>query len=339
MTADALPNGPLRSLTWLTADELGASVTEAVLGGAIACEAEVATVSVSGSGAVMCLQGVLTNDIEAPGPDAFVYGALLTPKGMIVTDLWLARGESDVHLSVPTAGRDPLLDVFRRSLPPRLARVEDQSADLATLRIIGPAAIERLRGMGFAVPAPGRAAESTLDKMTYRCARSPQDAPFVLQLTVQRDRIDDCWALLAAGGVMSGTAATLGLARVLAGWPSLGSEIGNKTLPQEVRFDEIDGVSYSKGCFTGQETVARVHFRGHVNRQLVGLLWEDQPGGNDSTILREDKAVGHVTTVAWFAPLETWIGLGVVRREVDPGAHVAALGGSATIHDLPFDLS
>ena len=64
-------------------------------------------------------------------------------------------------------------------------------------------------------------------------------------------------------------------ARILAGWPALGAEIDERTLPQEARFDELGGVSYTKGCYLGQETVARIHFRGHPNRELRGLEWED----------------------------------------------------------------
>src|SRR5204863_149594 len=72
---------------------------------------------------------------------------------------------------------------------------------------------------------------------------------------------------LAAAGAVEAEPAMLELARILAGWPRLGAEVDDKTIPQEVRFDEIGGVSYTKGCYTGQETVARLHFRGHANRQ------------------------------------------------------------------------
>ena len=72
-------------------------------------------------------------------------------------------------------------------------------------------------------------------------------------------------------GATGGTSEDREAARILAGWPRLGAEIEERTLPQEVRYDEIGGVSYTKGCYTGQETVARLHFRGHTNRELRGL--------------------------------------------------------------------
>src|SRR5258708_9948328 len=76
---------------------------------------------------------------------------------------------------------------------------------------------------------------------------------------------------------MNAVPAVLELGRILAGWPRLGAEIDQKTLPQEVRYDDINGVSYTKGCYTGQETVSRLHFRGHTNRHLGGLLWQAAP--------------------------------------------------------------
>ena len=85
-------------------------------------------------------------------------------------------------------------------------------------------------------------------------------------------------------------------ARILAGWPALGAEIDERTLPQEVRYDEIGGVSYTKGCYTGQETVARLHFRGHPNRELRGLWWRsDEPeplNGGSRSVLSGEREVG-----------------------------------------------
>src|SRR2546423_4526753 len=137
----------------------------------------------------------------------------------------------------------------------------------------------------------------------------------------------------------------LELARILAGWPRLGAEMDEKTIPQEVRFDDIGGVSYTKGCYTGQETVARLHFRGHPNRQLRGLLFDAEPPATPaqgwSAVTHLDRDVGRVTSLA-FVPepgvsgAGRWIGLAVIRREVAPGAMVRAAGRDARVVDLPF---
>src|SRR5687767_15346310 len=126
---------------------------------------------------------------------------------------------------------------------------------------------------------------------------------------------------------------------------ALGAEIDERTLPQEVRYDEIGGVSYTKGCYTGQETVSRLHFRGHANRHLRGLLFEADPplapASGWSAVTHDEKEVGRVTSIAWLpdgggSVLGRWIGLAVVRREVPIGAVVRAAGREARVAALPF---
>src|SRR5437773_208315 len=234
--------------------EVSAALVTALHTGAVASRADVGVIALTGPGAVTCFQGLLTNDIELPGDGAFVYGALLTPKGMIVADGWAARLGATVSYTVPAVARESALNILTRSVPPRLARI-------------------------------------------------------------------------------------------LAGWPRLGAEIDEKTIPQEVRLDEIGGVSYTKGCYTGQETVARLHFRGHVNRQVRGLLFDPEPPAAPaegwSVVTHIDRDVGRVTSLAFVpdvgvAGAGRWIGLALVRREVPPGAVVRAAGRDARVVDLPF---
>jgi glycine cleavage system aminomethyltransferase T len=80
-----------------------------------------------GPGAVTTFQGLLTNDLEKPGDAAFVYGALLTPKGMVVVDGWAARSGARVRFTTPVEGRERVLDILQKSVPPRLARFVDRS--------------------------------------------------------------------------------------------------------------------------------------------------------------------------------------------------------------------
>src|SRR5690349_8814595 len=156
---------------WLTALETGALV----------CRAETAVVDLTGPGAVTCVQGLLTNDVELPGDGAFVYGALLTPKGMIVVDGWAARLGATVTFTLPAEGRAPALAIFGRSIPPRLARVTDRSADVVTCRVAGPRALAVAAATGLAVPpAPGRVLRGP-DRMEI--ARATPEAPFVFQVT------------------------------------------------------------------------------------------------------------------------------------------------------------
>jgi len=291
-------------------------------------------VELLGPGAVGCMQGLLTNDVEAPGDGGFVFGALLTPKGMIVVDGWVARSGASMRYTLPALGREPGAALFARSVPPRLARIIDRTADLVVWRLAGPHATAVARVAGLPVPTdPGRRLSGTGD---VEVARPGDAAPFALQITAPRERADDVLERLVAAGARRDDAAALELGRILAGWPALGAEVDAKTIPQEVRYDDIGGVSYTKGCYTGQETVSRLHFRGHANRHLLGLEFDDRPPIADPMpVLHADQDAGRVTSVAGL-PGDRWIGLGVLRHEVAPGATVRAAGTDARVVTLPF---
>lgn len=334
------------SVTRLERDAVPAEVIDQLRAGAIVAPAEVGIIDLSGpgAGAVTCFQGLLTSDIEKPGDGAFIYGALLTPKGMIVVDGWAARLGSRVRFTVPAEGRERATTILQRSVPPRLAHWEDHSDDIAVLRVAGAHAVAVMGAAGLPIPHnPNRVVEAAAGDIALEIARPGDVAPFVFQITMASAHRALIWQRLVHAGAHRATPAALELARILAGWPRLASEVDEKTIPQEVRFDEIGGVSYTKGCYTGQETVSRLHFRGHANRHLRGLLFEsDPPASGWSAITHDEHDVGRVTSIAWLpdgggSVLGRWIGLGVVRREVPVGAMVRAAGREARVVGLPFD--
>lgn len=258
-----------------------------------------------------CLQGILTNDVIKPGPHALVWGAVLTPKGMIVSDAWVLRDGARAWMLVPRHARDTVRQLFARSFPPRLAKVTDCGDTHAARWLIG------------GVPDP---IEGAL------LATPSGPAPFAaLAITETADATD---AALDRAGWPAAPADWRDAVALLAGWPTLGREIDEKTLPQEVRFDELDGVKYDKGCYTGQETVARLHFRGHANRLLRGLRWHTPPSSESVDVMTGDKSVGTVRTMARVG--DTVLGLAIIRREVEPGAMVHAAGGEAEVIEPPF---
>ena len=321
------------------------AVVDALRVGAIVARADVGVITLTGPGAVTCFQGLLTNDIEKPGDGAFVYGALLTPKGMIVVDGWAARRGANVTYSVPTAAREHVLELYARSIPPRLARVSDRTGEITVLRLAGAGTAALSEAVGVPLPAPGHTLEAEAHGVPVEVARPGDAAPFALQIAAAPGHALALEERLAAAGALRPGAAGLELARILAGWPRLGAEVDDKTLPQEVRYDELGGVSYTKGCYTGQETVSRLHFRGHPNRELKGLEFDAEPDGATTlAVVHRDKDVGRVTSVAWVpdggtSPGGRWIGLGILRREVAPGDMVRAGGTDARVVALPFALS
>ncbi|HEU4700535.1 MAG TPA: hypothetical protein VFS40_15225 [Gemmatimonadales bacterium] len=307
--------------------------------GAVVATTAPAIFRVEGPGALTCLQGLLTNDLAAPGDGSLVYGAFLAPKGAIVADYWVLREADGFTLVAAPAAREPTLELFRRTLPPRLARVADRTGEWRVLWCVGAQGFTSLARAGLA-PLPEACARATRvpagagDAGDVALALGTERAWFAALAVGAPAAVAAVAGALHHAGAAAGDADDLEAARILAGWPALGAEIAERTLPQEVRYDELGGVSYTKGCYTGQETVARLHFRGHTNRELRGLRWHGpwRPGA-DRSVTREGREVG---TVRSTVSAGGSVGLAVLRREVEVGEEVVAAGGPATVVDLPF---
>lgn len=299
------------------------------LDGAVAGRREAAIFRVTGVGAVACLQGIFCNDLEKPGAGSLAYGAFLTAKGMIVADAWVLRGADALTVVLPAAAREPMTELFRRTLPPRLARATDESDAWQSAWLGGRSGRAALdRWLGAAAPAPGRLAEPGGGLLV-----GAAEAPFTALLAGPAAAVEAALRALEAAGASAARPTELEALRILAGWPALGAEIDGKTLPQEVRFDEHGGVSYAKGCYVGQETVARLHFRGHPNRVLRGLAWEGAPPAGDD-LTRDGKPVGRLRSLLVLPGRS--LGLAPVRREVAEGELVESGGATARVVGLPF---
>jgi folate-binding protein YgfZ len=291
---------------------------------------------IEGPGAVQCVQGIVTNDVEKPGDHSLVYGAMLTPKGMIVLDLWIVRTPDAITFICPARAHDAAADLLKRQLPPRLARITDLTGEMQVAWLVGDHAFQTLVKAGLG-PLPEQAGRVTvIDTVRGRLfvALGTEVAPFAGILAGTAPAVELALDTLRGAGAEDGDESLLEAARILAGWPGLGAEIGERTLPQEVRFDSIGGVSYTKGCYTGQETVARLHFRGHTNRELRGLRWMESGPLDGAAVRVNDKDVGTVGSVLELD--DRMVGLAPLRREVSVGDVVEAGGRRATVVALPF---
>ena len=295
-----------------------------------------AVFEIEGPGAVACLQGLLTNDVEKPGDGSLIYGALLTPKGMIAVDFWVMRHGNAFLLIADRAGLEPARELFRRQLPPRLARVADHSDEWEVAWLVGAGAAELGRSQGCVADlGPGHAALVDGTRGPVWVGRARAASPFAWLVAGPPDAVAPFRSSASTAGAVAGAHDELLAARVLSGFPTLGADIGVRTLPQEVRFDEIEGVSYTKGCYVGQETVARIHFRGHPNWLLRGVVLPPGATGLSETLSLEGRDVGSITTALQVNGAAR-LALARVRREVQPGTELATDAGPVTIVALPF---
>ena len=300
-----------------------------------------------GPKAASVLNGLVTNEVASLAPGEGVYAAALTPKGKVLADVRILRRDDDLLVDVSAAAAAGWWAMIRKYVNPRLSRFEDVSSSLGALGLFGPGAAMALgaaAGQGAPELAVHAHAPLLLAGVITTVARvSDAGVPGFVLYAPSEAMVVVAQGLVAAGAVPGGLDA-LEIARVEAGRPAWGVDMDETTLTQEVRLDELDAVSYSKGCYTGQETVARLHFRGHVNRLLRGLLF---PGGapvpRGAALQRPDAtAAGEVRSTV-RSPRLGAIGLGLVRREVEPGTTLTARWNDgrdeaqATVVALPFD--
>jgi len=174
------------------------------------------------------------------------------------------------------------------------------------------------------LPAYGHV-PATIGTAQVTVARAPDIGVEGYDLFVPFEIFDDVWAAAVAAGASPAGLGAWEIARVEAGRPEWGIDIDDNTIPQEANFDELGAISYTKGCYIGQEVVARVHFRGHVNRHLRGLRSASPEAPPTGAQLFDDAGthVGEVRSTV-SSPRLGGIALGMVRREVAPGAGVTA---------------
>jgi folate-binding protein YgfZ len=167
--------------------------------------------------------------------------------------------------------------------------------------------------------------EGSIDGTGVMVARSPDIGVEGYELFVPFEMFERVWDRVVAAGATPAGIGAWEIARVEAGRPEWGVDIDDTTIPQEANFDDLDAISYTKGCYIGQEVVARVHFRGHVNRHLRGLrsVGEDGPPTGAQLIDDSGNHVGDVRS-AVRSPRLGGIALGMVRREITPGMSLNA---------------
>jgi folate-binding protein YgfZ len=286
--------------------------------------------AVTGPDAAEYLQGQVTNDVEALEPGDGAYGALLDRKGHMQGDLRVLRpGEGpDLWLDFEAVARAAVVKHLTMYSIGRDVAVEDVTEQRAILSLIGPRAVE----LAGTAALPEDACETTAVRGVECVAAGSADGIDLICAAEEAERLRA--ALLEAGAVaVSAEAAEI--LRIEAGVPRFGAEMSVETMPAEAGIVER-AVSFTKGCYIGQEPVARLHYKGRPNRHLRGLRLS-APARAGTALRLGEKEVGRLGSAA-VSPALGLIGLAIVRREAEPGAELAVGedGVTAEVVGLPF---
>lgn len=295
---------------------------------------------ISGPKASELVTGMVTNDVSGLSPGEGQYAAALTAKGKIIADLRIFALEEGLLVDTNAAAAPGWKDMVRKYINPRIAPYHDSSPELSDIGVFGRtsrtvvAKVTEIdeKDLG-ALPHYGHVSRSDGDS-TLTVARVPEMDAEGFEIFVPLPRVEEIKTSLRALGVAEGSFDTWEIARIESGRPSYGVDIDDSTLPQEANFDELGAISYTKGCYIGQETVARVHFRGHVNRFLRRLRFVSRPAPPRGAELMDEggKVIGDIRSVA-LSPRYGGVGLGMVRREIVPGTTLQAKweGGECSV--------
>lgn len=277
---------------------------------------------ITGGDAADFLQGQVTNDVEGLAPGTGCYAALLTHKGKILTDMRLLRGDGWIWIDTEAVGLPAIQHNVSTYSIGRDVRMQDLTSERAILSLIGPAARDALD------TAPPDEEHAFVEGEHGIYVATDLGVDVICPAA-------DADGVRAALGLEQVSEEAAECLRIESGRPRLGHEFGSETIPQEAGLNER-AVSFSKGCYVGQETVARLHYKGKPNRYLRGLRLSAPAEHGDPIVLGE-REVGRIGS-ACVSPVHGPIALAIVRREASPGdtVLVGPARAEAELVELPF---
>ena len=295
---------------------------------------------ISGPKAAELVTGMVTNDVLALVPGEGQYAAALTPKGKIVADLRIFGFDESLLIDTSAAAAPGWKEMVRKYVNPRIAPYHDLTSELSDFGVFGRSArpvvsrVADIDDRDLAALAPYGHISRPFEGVTVIIARVPEIDLDGFEIFIPSEAAASLKENLEAAGVLPGGQDTWEIARIESGRPEWGADMDESTLPQEANFDELGAISYTKGCYIGQETVARVHFRGHVNRFLRRLRFVTRPAPPRGAELVDEsgKVIGDIRSSA-LSPRFGGVALGMVRREVPPGTTLQARwnGGECSV--------
>jgi tRNA-modifying protein YgfZ len=291
-------------------------------------------VAISGPERINFLQGLITNQIKEVRPDQSIYAAMLTPQGRFLWDFTIGEIEESLFLDVEPQQGAPLVQSLSFYLMRTKATIQDASSQYGTLAVVGPQADQEVAAFfpDLAITDAPLGATFTIGE-GERLWRDPRHGGFGWKIRVKAENYWPTWEKLAKKIPPAGEAAWESF-RIEQGLPKGGKEmIPNKSLPLEAGFLEMNGVSFQKGCYVGQETTTRTYHRGTLKKRLFrvtlegdGSLAEEMP-----VLTPSEKEAGTITSA--ICQNGKCQGLALLRvSDVSEGKQLTVSGHPVTVH-------
>ena len=299
-------------------------------------------VTVTGRDRQAFLQGMLSNEIKSLAPGQGTAAAFLDAHGKVMALLHVHVLEDRLLLELPPGLTQKTLELLDKFLISEKAYFEAADESFSVLGVEGPGAaavLSPLAGRSLD-PAPDEHVEVSIAGAPVRVIGRGDTGGPGFQCWTMAFHGGALWSALVEAGARPVGAEALNALRIEAGIAWYGHDVDETVILPETRLEHF--VSYNKGCYIGQEVVARVKYRGHVNRALSGLVLDgDRVPASGAKVVAESKEIGRVTSAVRSIALGQPIALGYVRREyLAPGTAVTIQDGDggipARVAELPF---
>ncbi len=296
-------------------------------------------IEVTGADRAALLHRLCTNKVDGLQPGEGREAFLTDPKGHLLAHLTLFARPGSLLLRTAPGQAEKIMAHLEFYVIRDDVHLHDRSGEWSELLLAGQSAAGRLAGCTTGeLPRDllaHREVELAGRMVSVRCAQTELNPVF--WLSMPNDAAAEVWQVLRKAGAVACGRLALEAVRIEAGWPIYGQDIGPANLPQEVGRN-AQAISFTKGCYLGQETVARIDSHGHVNKLLVGLKFDaaEVPAAGDELSSGGQK-VGEITSAAAAPDFGTAIALGYVRRGFEqPGTRLDGPRGAATVVALPM---
>ncbi len=284
----------------------------------------------SGEKAKESLGGLVTNDVVALKPGEGQRAVALTSKGRVIAMVRVWDRGAELLLDCEPESAAGFVSMIKKFMNPRTAKYAVITDTTGCLGVHGSDAAALLAPL---VGADATSLDSLAPLAMWRSADGTFDVIRSTELSVpgfdvvgSPTNLSAVRTALELSGLAFADAAALETARVEVGLPRFGTEMDAETIPQEANLDVLGAISFNKGCYTGQEVVARIHFRGHVNRHLRWLSTAEPLTRGALVFDAEGKEIGDVRS-AVVSPTRGALAIAMVRRECAPGSEVTVRDG------------
>ncbi|MEX0938449.1 MAG: glycine cleavage T C-terminal barrel domain-containing protein [Pirellulales bacterium] len=307
-------------------------------------------IEVTGKDRVSFLHNMCTNDVRRLASGSGIEAFFTNAQGKILGHAYLFGEDDRIWIETAPGQAEPLLAHLSKYKIREDVQLIDRTPDVAEILLAGPRA-ESLLAQLLSATLPGErlaharvefggtggeAAAKSEGGMTVRLCRVDWTQPAAYLVICAANEGDRVTTVLKNAGAVPCSGETYQAARIEAGTPVYGTDISQANLPQEVARDEA-AISFTKGCYIGQETVARIDALGHVNQLLVGVRFSgDAVPAPETELSIEGKKLGRVTSAIWSPKLGGPLALAYVRRAaVEQGSVLESPAGEAVVVALP----